>query len=103
MKYIFFVFWKVSLAIVFSELTCINGDCSILGYRGGGSGEANKYVFRQLIVKLNNNYLLFRLVPNAKDKTKESYQDNKRSKKIQAAAIFVHRSPAWCLSTKIYL
>lgn len=25
------IWWKMSLAIVFSELTCINGNCSILG------------------------------------------------------------------------
>lgn len=37
------LWWKMSLAIVFSELTCINGDCSILGRFGGegGLGEAN--------------------------------------------------------------
>lgn len=35
MKY----WWKLSLAIVFSELTCINGDCSILGQWGEGGGS----------------------------------------------------------------
>lgn len=31
--------WKMSLAIVFSELTCINGDCLIKGqWREGGEG-----------------------------------------------------------------
>lgn len=75
--------WKMSLAIVFSELTCINGDCSILGQ--WGAGEANDYVFRDLIVKLfSNDYinvLLSGTQCQGQSKKKKSYQEEKKAKK----------------------
>ena len=82
MKY----WWKLSLAIVFSELTCINGDCSILGQWGGREGEANDYVFRELIVKLfsNNNFnvlLSGTQCQGQSKKKKKSYRELKKKKK----------------------
>lgn len=67
-----------------------------MGREVGGIGrEAIEYVFRQLIVKLSNNYINFLdcLVPNAKDKAKK--RAIKRKKKV--AVISVHKTPAWCL------
>lgn len=63
----------MSLAIVFSELTCINGDCSILGQWGGG--------------KAGN--------PRTKQKReKRAIERKKEEKKRQGAAISVHENTA---------
>lgn len=60
-----------------------------------GGGAANEYVFRQLIVKLSNNYInvLYCLVPNAKDKAKKSYQEKKKNCKKDKRLPFQFTKP----------
>lgn len=61
-----------------------------------GGGAANEYVFRQLIVKLSNDYInvLYCLVPNAKDKAKKSYQEKKKIAKKTSGCHFSSQNPS---------
>lgn len=94
--------WKMSLAIVFSELTCINGDCSILGQKGG-RGKLTIMFLESLLLNSSVTITLtsYCLVPNAKDEAKthkkRAIKRGKKMQKRQVAAISVHKTPAWCL------
>lgn len=74
----------MSLAIVFSELTCINGDCSIpgqCGWVGGRECRELTIMFLESLL-LNSSVtmtLMFdSLVPNAKDKAKKAIKRKKK-------------------------
>lgn len=73
--------WKVSLAIVFSELTCINVDCSILGKQRGGQGKLTSMFLDSLL--LNSITINFFFVWYPRTRQKRATKTTKRAKKYK--------------------